>query len=142
MTTFNYYVGDENTLIHRVEESNCEREYYFEYTDFLENWNDGLVSTKSGVGCFGCTLDNKNYFERYSAPTQDLLQKWLRKEYNIHILVYIMQKSGVENNETFFDYSLKINKSGSIVDIIDIAKEFESYEEALEKALQEALTHI
>ena len=101
----------------------------------------------------GNELENHNSsnFDRYSAPTQSLLQKWLREKYKTDIIiivnynqhkqiktyrcgiVYIKQLSDRQLIETFF-----IRPEGEKFLFI----EFSTYEEALEKGLQEALKLI
>lgn len=78
-----------------------------------------------------------------TAPTQSVLQKWLREKHNIHV-------NPISNFTTRFgDYNLEIifiNKN--IIDSIvfrepeKLKSFFDSYEEALEKGLQEALKLI
>jgi len=71
----------------------------------------------------------------YLAPTQSLLQRWLREIHNIHIII------GVNANDDYYVsklYNLKTKYESSI-----IGKEtYYTYEEALELALQEALELI
>lgn len=84
--------------------------------------------------------DNHNKFISYdiSAPTQSLLQKWLRERHKIYILVYVMEDS---DGSIYFDYGLK-----QIVNwLSDKSCEpnmFKTYEEALEFGLKEALKLI
>lgn len=65
-----------------------------------------------------------------SAPTQSLLQKWLREKYNIHI--HIMKAFEAD---WFF-----LNVNGYDTDYNE--KSIKTYEKALEKGLQEALKLI
>lgn len=71
----------------------------------------------------------------YYAPTQSLLQKWLREVHNIH--------TNVHYGLTF---TFKINgdlKGNDYVDYSEMDKFWgRTYEEALEKGLQEALKLI
>jgi len=71
-----------------------------------------------------------------SAPTQSLLQKWLREKHNVEFVI-----------KPFRDSSL--NKTTYVADPINIItgrtariKRCDTYEEALEKGLQEALKLI
>lgn len=63
---------------------------------------------------------------RYTAPTQSLLQKWLREEHNIFIQVDV-------------NFNVKIYYKDELHDELFT---FNSYEQALEKGLQEALKLI
>jgi len=71
---------------------------------------------------------------RYSAPTQSLLQKWLRDVHNIHIEI----QSPDTPNETWGSHIRYINKFGNRGDCGDS----ETYEQALEAGLLEALKLI
>lgn len=80
-------------------------------------------------------LTCKNYV-CYSAPTQSILQKWLREKHNIQVYCYSMTKNG---KGKYRDYVVYVN-GNSINDARD--EEFQSYEEALEIGLQVALEMI
>lgn len=67
-----------------------------------------------------------------SAPTQSILQKWLREVYNIHIMI----DPDLENNRYWFNI-VTLNKSG-----IQDDNFYLTYEEALESGLQRALNLI
>jgi hypothetical protein len=70
----------------------------------------------------------------FPCPTQSLLQKWLRDEHNWHIMVY---------PSDFINDPAKILYKYTIPNIDYHSElEFESYEEALEAGLQEALKGI
>ena len=71
----------------------------------------------------------------YSIPTQSFLQKWLREEHNKHIYLFPLDngKWGFENN------SISINLDHIFINYMYEGKEYNSYEEALEIGLQEAL---
>ena len=135
--TLDYYFEDGEFRRNELTGTNgyYGEEYSFSYEEFLENWNDKFVTKKNGDRCLGCDK-SKNYFETYSAPTQSLLQRWLRKKHNIHIC----------NN---LHYMVNGGIAGYLVDIsspYDLFKsilvEGQSYEQALEKGLQEALKLI
>ena len=77
-------------------------------------------------------IQNHHYqLETYPCTTQSLLQKWLREEHNIYLTIFNYSK---EPNEVLgfrshiFPYLL--------------TQVFSTYEEALEKGLQEALKLI
>ena len=110
-----------------------------------ENWNKkNWVFSKKGGSCFGCKLDNIKYFEACTAPTQSLLQKWLREIHNIEIISYPC----IVGKYSFKIYKLKeviviLSLNGrKVLDKSDSNKYFKTYEEALELGLQEALKLI
>jgi hypothetical protein len=91
----------------------------------------------------GIDLSNELY-EAYSAPTQSLLQKWLREVHGINIFMtfkpnikkwdfipYFMSMDGKEYIKYNSEYTKIYNE-----------RRFDTYEEALETGLQEALKLI
>ena len=70
--------------------------------------------------------------ENYAAPTQSLLQKWLREVHNLHISVN--PKILPSNEIKYYLFKGKIKK--------DFKDLFNTYEDALEIGLQEALKLI
>ena len=82
-----------------------------------------------------------------SASTQSLLQKWLRDEHDVYIQIsedfygdginHLVQVLIYDANESKNDY-FSIKSSGQWGD----NNEFKTYEDALEKGLQEALNRI
>lgn len=110
--------------------------------------------------CYNCYYNNgylntaeDNDFKLFSngnvytvAPTQSLLQKWLREVHNIHIKVDDFLDN---DNKTDWDYEVvfigtDINEKGEYIAEIpyDCDRSYITYEEALEKGLQEALKLI
>lgn len=78
----------------------------------------------------------------YLAPTQTLLQRWLREKCNIAVFVSSKTKSGGEN--LYIPHGRTIPdtiKNGIIYDVISYEPRSE-YERALEEALQQALNLI
>ncbi len=77
----------------------------------------------------------KGFNEQCSAPTQSLLQKWLREVHNIHV-----------NVSYGLTFTFKINgdlKGNDYVDYSNIEEYWSrTYEEALEKGLIEGLKLI
>lgn len=71
----------------------------------------------------------------YSAPTQGLLQKWLRDVHDIHIDII----TGIRCENLFFEYI--VWKYPDITSIV-VKINYCSYEECLEEALFEALKLI
>jgi len=93
-------------------------------------WNDGLKWYQSPFSEFGEQIfDSYMNNESITAPTQSLLQKWLREEHKIHISV---------NNYSETCYRVNVIIGGEI----KYAFEYKSYEQALEKGLKVALKLI
>lgn len=88
---------------------------------------------------FGCPTCNSNPGNTSdfvcSAPTQSLLQKWLREVHNIHIKIHHFTEQPMDDEIWKDCYQVFIN---------DIAKHpyTKTYEKALEKGLFEALKLI
>ena len=71
----------------------------------------------------------------FSVPTQSLLQKWLREEHNIHC--WLIPAEIDKAYRCYIWSGIKLNLLESIN-----TSSFKTYEEALEKGLQEALKLI
>ena len=75
-------------------------------------------------------------------PTQSLLQKWLREKHNISLSC----RPHINNNKLSYSFSLyiaeKSNINFNIMTGYEECGSFKTYEEALEKGLQEALKLI
>lgn len=108
--------------------SSTDVEFRADLEDLLENYN-----SKHLIGEF------------YSAPTQSLLQRWLREEYGIHINIQKLYQCNV-SPAVFEGWHIYVaGKTFEIrYDINDILidKTFSTYEEALEAGLQEGLKLI
>jgi len=92
------------------------------YTSFY--YSEGMEIKGTKMGMHG----NPNAYGGISAPTQSLLQKWLREEHDLFI--------SVDKYEDKADsYFISTN-------CIGIYGEFKTYEEALEKGLVTALKLI
>jgi hypothetical protein len=78
--------------------------------------------------------------KRYSAPTQSLVQRWLREKHNIHIdMTYIPSYSNSLDMPGFYEayvFGELLGKGD------DVQLDGKTYEDALEKGLQEALKLI
>ena len=95
-------------------------------------WCNGIISDN-----FQQNVDWNNIAESHiSAPTQSLLQKWLREKHNISILIF----SYLDGKLNAFEI-VDINKCINEFDIIH-KQLFDTYEKALEQALKEALNNI
>lgn len=135
ISTQKAYIGE--SLFINFEESFGEREFYFDADDFYNDWNrKGWFFDKEGSGCFGCNLDNIKWFEAYSAPTQSLLQKWLRENYKIIVSINIM------SDLSYYSLLIDINKNKLNLENQSKNRGFSTYEEALEDGLLEALKLI
>lgn len=82
---------------------------------------------------------NNQFGELFSAPTQSLLQKWLREIHNIFIEVKLDQTSAPKFVVEIYQYSYfgnynKVNQKDWSL--------YRTYEEALEKGLMEGLNLI
>lgn len=102
----------------------------------------GYTNSNNKIGLY--TEDNKyhpcmahwlmDYTEFYLAPTQTLLQKWLREVHNIDVFV---TRVAVFQNRNLYSYGVIKN-----IDLCLDAESYVTYEEALENGLQEALKLI
>lgn len=77
-------------------------------------------------------IDNWNKAaDTVSAPTQEMLQKWLREEHNLHIQVEV-------DFQSYSSYIIDISDN----EVIHGLNDYLIYEDALEDALREALNFI
>lgn len=83
--------------------------------------------------------DSPKEYYNIAAPTQSLLQRWLREEKGIHISVEYEWVEGVDD-WTFWSYIKKINNVKVVNDAIKSG--FNTYELALEDALKYALENL
>jgi hypothetical protein len=119
---------------------------YNVFKENLKKSGEGLVTTESeeepyygGVSCILRTFYQcKNWT---LAPTQSLLQKWLREKYNIHCEVLSGKYNGVKRirYESCVFSDLYKEEGSDNYDEKDI---FDVYEDALTDSIQEALTLI
>ena len=85
--------------------------------------------------------ENINYYEKYKAVTQFLLQKWIREKYNLAVWIPPLRVSTA--SESGFRYTWIITDVKIDEDWNDETPlGFLTYEEALEIGLQEALQII
>jgi len=82
-------------------------------------------------------------FESYSAPTQSLLAKWLREEQNLEISIEKLIGGGTGLSHVYSWNVYRVSDSEGIPSF-DIPGDYvyDSYEQALEKALLKALELI
>lgn len=74
----------------------------------------------------------------YSAPTQSLLQKWLREEHGVMVYMNVMPLSSVID----WGYTIRYGKDIGRLIMSEEPLLFKNYEEALEKGISEALNLI
>jgi len=86
ISTHSYYFEDNKFKENSIKGTNgyYGDEYEFNLSEFNENWNDKWLTKKDGDRCFGCSKQ-QGYLETFSAPTQSLLQKWLREVHKINV---------------------------------------------------------
>ena len=111
-----------------------------EFVEFQSFAYEGALNTKVDI------LPKHNFNDMnsfYSAPTQCLLQKWLREKHNLHIEVKVSDK--IENTKYYWSifgpykgkHIMCLVNSGDNTD-----EYYPTYEKALETALYEALKLI
>ena len=103
------------------------------YTPFYYSEDGEIKGTK--IGMHG----NPNAYGGISAPTQSLLQKWLREVHSIYVSIDYLIIEVIDSKGVRFDWSI-YNKNESIEskELIGLL----TYEEALEKGLVAALKLI
>ena len=113
----------------------CEKAYFETGRHILETIRDGEITFPYKPP----RILKRNYGDEFTifiaeAPTQSLLQKWLREEYNIIVLV---DYEGIDGYYYKF-YSYKEGNKNYDASY----KNYNTYEEALEVGLQEGLKLI
>ena len=76
-----------------------------------------------------------SYNDSLFAPTQSLLQKWLREQHGVHIII----EPEIMNGELLY-YKNDIMQEKDLELVTNPIREFKTYEEALEDALYKSLT--
>ena len=112
----------------------CEKAYFETGRHILETIRDGEITFPYKPP----RILKRNYGDEFTifiaeAPTQSLLQKWLREEYNIDVIVEC------DNNGDKF-YKVRVWENGNY-NLLYLTL-FKKYEEALEAGLQEGLKLI
>ena len=102
-----------------------------EYCTFIKN---GLGYYKNEYHKSNSQWKNTN---NISAPTQSLLQRWLREKHNIHISV-----GTVYEDFSTWSYAIEKKEKGIIFGFRNDPVPYKTYEECLEKALLTALKMI
>ena len=98
---------------------------------------------RGGVLC-NIPCNNKSDFcheDEFSAPTQSLLQKWLRETHQLHLEIQVQDY--VETPKFYWNIFGAYKNNKMIICIANSPREdYVSYEEALEAGLQKALSCI
>lgn len=141
---------EEQLVIFQVAKLAREKGFNIPVWDYFQ-----VTCSKQPSECHRPTKSNwntYNEYEVYSRPSQSLLQKWLREVHDIRVLIDF---ETIDDSETA--YTFKIVKylpegKGRKKDTWDFYETtysfnqgggwYETYEEALEKGLQRALTLI
>jgi hypothetical protein len=98
-----------------------------------------LVYFKDHLDETCCPNHDVPYKYRILAPTQSLLQKWLREEHGIPVTVIHFPSYNDGGKSEYVEYRYSIIRDNEVWDEIMRHK---TYEEALEKGLQEGLKLI
>jgi hypothetical protein len=95
-----------------------------------------LTTTKLGMNSYP-----NNFVNSYAAPTQSLLQKWLRETHNIYVEIFTAKYAW--NSKVGFYYHVRTIKSKHDDSYHNYRTKFVgTYEEALERGLELALNCI
>ena len=83
---------------------------------------------------------NHNSWDNFSAPSQSVLQKWMREQYNTHLEINV----NIMRDWYYTGYNLSDKRCAEIKELYEKGDSFVgvSYEEALEQVLFEALSLI
>jgi len=95
----------------------------------------GVLSCYSEIGDLGTSLMN-NAIYNIQAPIQSLLQRWLREEHKINIIVFPMLNDGID---CYYNYDIYTNLADTYSECLTYIN---TYEEAMELGLIEALNLI
>lgn len=126
----------------------CGEYELLEYNSLCTGNSDELINRITGYNdyCWLPTIDynTQGYYRDYyySAPTQSLLQKWLRDIHKIEVLVYCNASGWMwELNKSFYknDISGGTHISWSNYSGINESGEWDTFEEALEDGIVNAL---
>ena len=125
---------------------NVPEDFYYEVSDsrryVYAHLNGNNKNEVELVLPFVFKEQNLDYIYLCDAPTQSLLQKWLREVHNVYV---VSRPSNTDDglkkskfvSEIYFNHRMRgLYGQHNVVDY------FSSYEEALEKGLQEALKLI
>ncbi len=99
-------------------------ELYYDRRDYNKDWSTVEVFNKRNIGT-----------DAIQAPTQSLLQKWLREKYKISVTVFSSSQES---------WSVKVNNPSieGIEQLLYRGEDFYTYEQALEVGLLKVLKLI
>ena len=100
----------------------------FDWYDYAGNYHKGFIPHE---------LQECPRYKEYYAPTQSLLQRWLREEKKVEVYVRHFEET---NKYPHHFGSIITNDKGDILEIG--GKMFDTYEHALEDALKYALENL
>ena len=100
-------------------------------------FHSGVKSNLREVGSNGANPNNIPYSPHISCPTQTQLQRWLREEKNIHIVVFPNLRNSYE-----YDWIVYIKGVECWLPTYSALNEFPTYELALEDSLKYALENL
>lgn len=96
--------------------------------------NTGKIVFEKSVHCIDWgNRPNVKTIQKYSRPTQALLQKWLRETHNLHITLFSSSQES---------WMFRITEPHQKLEEGLYGEDYYTYEEALEEGLQEALKSI
>ena len=122
-----------------AKEKGFREETYFHYSQNMVNNLELLIDPLDPqVGTGEWKKANYNHdgwvFVKYAAPTQSQLQKWLREKHFIHINIFSANEMSPPPTEKLDDWHYYIQCGFTRTE-----GGYDTYEEALEAALQETL---
>ena len=104
---------------------------------------DGLRKIHSLVNSFVWYDDEFRHEDLYQAPTQSLLQRWLREEKEVFVEVHTRPHFATTHTKTFYVWYIQYYDCKQAYGMFqDPQDTFYTYEEALEDALKYALENL
>lgn len=109
----------------------------------LANEKEFNISQDCGYKSNGTYFDNSQDYdgckfgyckEIYLAPTQSLLQRWLREKHNIHVETVCNNLKDLMFSSEIYGFNIEDSQA--------VTKTFDTYEQALEEGLYKALKLI
>lgn len=99
----------------------------FDWYDYMGNYHKGFIPHE---------LHECPRYKEYYAPTQSLLQRWLREEKGYYVYPYY------DNNEFKWTYSIRENTGDMWILLVGETPNFDKYEEAMEAGLKFVLENL